>query len=349
MISNVIEFGALPNGECGYAYEIKNSKGMTVRICNVAAAIVSVFVPDKNGNTEDVILGYRNAADYLSKGPYHGACIGRVANRIEDSVFTLNGKTYHLEPNHKEKHVLHGGLHGLDNHVFDIVALTGNSVTLETEMKDGEDGFPGNVSLSVTYTVTEDNALSIVYRATSDADTVLNLTNHAYFNLAGQGSGTMLNHELQIFADEYLPLNEIGMVYDEVLPVDSVMDFREAKAIGRDIGEDHPQLKIATGYDHNYILKLNENGLTHAAHVFEPESGRMMDVYTDMPGILLYSGNYLENHDVVGKDGRLYKMREGFCLETNYYPNALKYPQYPQPILRAGAEYKHETVYKFSA
>lgn len=348
MLGNVIDFGTLPNGESGYAFEIKNSKGMTVRICNVAAAIISVFVPDKNGKVDDVILGYRNAADYLSKGPYHGACIGRVANRIEDSVFTLNGTTYHLQPNHKEKHVLHGGLFGLDNHVFDIAAISENSVSLETVMKDGEDGFPGNVSLCVTYTVTEDNGLSIAYRAVSDADTVLNLTNHAYFNLAGQGSGSMLDQELQIFADEYLPLNEIGMVYDQVLPVDAVMDFRTAKAIGRDIGEDHPQLEIASGYDHNYILKPSGSGLTHAARAHDPKSGRTMDVYTDMPGILLYTGNYLEDHDVVGKDGRLYKLREGFCLETNFYPNSLKYPQYPQPILKAGAEYKRETIYKFS-
>ena len=331
MSTQIQEFGSLPGGGCGYTYEIKNSAGMLVRICNVAAAIVSVFVPDRNGKLDDVILGYRTAADYLSKGPYHGACIGRVANRIEDSVFTLNGKTYQLEPNHKEKHVLHGGLHGLDNHVFELASISENSVSLETTMEDGEDGFPGNVRLCVTYTVTEDNGLSIRYYAVSDADTVLNLTNHAYFNLSGQGSGTMLDQVMQIFADEYLPLNEIGMVYDVVLPVDSVMDFRDGKEIGRDIGEDHPQLKVASGYDHNYILKKNENGLTHAARVSDPKSGRTMDVYTDMPGILLYTGNYLEDHDVPGKDGRLYRLREGFCLETNFYPNALNYPQYPQP------------------
>ncbi len=348
MSEQIKKFGTLPDGTEGYTYDISNQNGFTVRIANVAAAIVSVFAPDRDGNVADVILGYDNAAGYLTKGPYHGAVIGRVANRIEDSVFTLNGKTYHLAPNHKEKHVLHGGLHGLDNHVFELASLNENSACLETTMEDGEDGFPGNVKVSVTYTVNDDNGLSIHYRATSDADTVLNLTNHAYFNLAGQGSGKMLDQTLQIFANEYLPLDDNGMVHGVVLPVDRVMDFRDAKAIGRDIGEDHPQLAIATGYDHNYVLEQNGKELIHAARAKDEKSGRVMDVYTNMPGILLYTGNYLEDHDVPGKDGRLYRLREGFCLETNYYPNALKYPQFPQPTLKAGELYDFETVYRFS-
>jgi len=205
MSGQIKEFGLLPCGAQGYAFEIKNSSGMVARICNVAAAIISVFVPDRNGKLDDVILGYSGAGDYLSKGPYHGACVGRVANRIEDSVFTLDGKTYRLEPNYNGKHVLHGGLHGLDNHVFELVSISENSVSLETTMVDGEDGFPGNVKLRVTYTVTEENGLSILYHAVSDADTVLNLTNHAYFNLAGQGSGSMLHNRWGCSAEAVFP------------------------------------------------------------------------------------------------------------------------------------------------
>lgn len=347
MNQKIKTFGVLPNGKMGELYEIKNDQGLRVYIANVAAAIVSIFAPDRDGKIADVVLGYDNAADYLSKGPYHGACIGRVANRIENSIFELNGKTYQLTPNHKEKHVLHGGEHGLDNHVFQVTQHTENSVTLETVMVDGEDGFPGNVHLKVIYTVTEDNGLSIHYLAESDADTVLNLTNHAYFNLRGENSGSAMEHRLQIFADEYMPLDENGMVYGEILSVDSVMDFRAGKEIARDINENHPQLSIASGYDHNFVLSPNGKDLALAARAEDKESGRVMEVLTNMPGILLYTGNYLEDHTVAGKGGRFYRKREGFCLETNFPPNALKHPNFVQPILRAGEVYDFETVYRF--
>ncbi|MBE6915402.1 MAG: galactose mutarotase [Ruminococcaceae bacterium] len=348
MLQKTKPFGVLPNGQTGELYEIKNNQGLCVHITNVAAAIVSIFAPDKDGNISDVVLGYDNAADYLSKGPYHGACVGRVANRIENSVFELDGKTYHLTPNYQGKHVLHGGEWGLDHHVFEVSEYAENSVCLETVMTDGEDGFPGNVRLKVIYTVNENNGLSIRYLATSDADTVLNLTNHAYFNLRGESAGSAMGHKLQIFSDEYMPLDEDGMVYGEILSVDPIMDFRTGKEILRDINEDHPQLKIANGYDHNFVLHPNGKELVLAARAEDPESGRVMEVLTNMPGVLLYTGNFLADHTVAGKDGRFYGKREGFCLETNFPPNALKYPNFVQPILKAGEMYDFETIYRFT-
>lgn len=348
MSRNVSAFGALPNGAAAELYHLKNPAGIQVQISNVAAAIVSIFAPDRNGNFTDVVLGYREGKDYLSKGAYHGACIGRVANRIENATFMLDGVAYHLPQNYQENHVLHGGFSGLDSHVFRLVSHTENSVCLETVMEDGEDGFPGNVKLQVTYTIRDDNGLSIRYHAGSDADTVLNLTNHAYFNLAGEESGNAMQQKLQIFADEYLPLNEHGMVYGESLPVDHVMDFRKGKAIMRDLNAKHPQIKIANGYDHTYLLKQDGKKLVFAARAEEKHSGRAMEVYTNMPSVLLYTGNFLGEHNVPGKNGRYYQNREGFCLETGFYPNALRYPQFPQPILRAGETYDYETVYRFT-
>ena len=348
MYNCVKSFGVLPGGIEGKLYRIKNQAGIKVMISNVAAAIVSIFAPDRDGNCADIVLGYGCAKDYLSKGPYHGACIGRIANRIENATFTLNGIVYHLPPNYQEKHVLHGGFYGLDSHVFDLVSHTKNSLCLETVMEDGEDGFSGNVKLQVTYTIREDNGLSIRYYAVSDADTVLNLTNHAYFNLAGEDSGCAMNQMLQIFSNEYLPLDEDGMVCGLVSPVDRVMDFRTGKPIIRDLDTGHPQIQIGNGYDHTYILKQDGKNLVFAARAIDELSGRVMEVHTNMPSVLLYTGNFLGEHYVPGKNGRHYQNREGFCLETGFYPNALRYPQFPQPILRAGEIYDYETVYRFT-
>ncbi len=347
MLQKTKPFGRLPNGQMGELYEIRNQHGVCARIANVGAAIVSLFVQDRDGNFSDVVLGYENAADYLSKGPYHGVCVGRVANRIENAVFELYGNVYHLTPNYQEKHVLHGGVHGLDNHVFEVLEHTESMLVLNTVLHDWEDGFPGNIKLKVIYTITDDNGLSIHYLATSDADTVLNLTNHAYFNLHGENSGSAMEQTLQIFADEYMPLSENGMVYGEILPVDRVMDFRDGKTLAQDIEQNHPQLKIAGGYDHNFVLNPKGKELVLAARAEDSATGRVMEVLTNLPGILLYTGNFLADHNVPGKGGRFYGKREGFCLETNFPPNALKHPNFVQPILNAGETYDFETVYRF--
>lgn len=343
------KFGTLPDGREATLFTLTNQSGMKVKITNVAAAIVSILVPDSHGKLDDVVLGYDHAKDYLSKGPYHGAVVGRVANRIEDAVFTLNGKLYKLSVNHKGKHMLHGGEIGLDSKLYDAKIQPDNTLALHTVLPDGEDGFPGNISLTVIYQLSEDNGLSIHYLATTDADTPINLTNHSYFNLRGHDAGSILDHQLQIFSREYTPLDKNGMVCGVVAPTKGTMDFSAMKPIGRDIDADCEQLKIAGGYDHNYILPTFRKALVLAAWAEEETSGRFMQVYTNSPAVLLYTGNYLEESPIPGKGGVEYHARGGFCLETNFYPNALKYPQFPQPVLRAGETYDYTTIFRFGA
>ncbi|NLG53039.1 MAG: galactose mutarotase [Clostridiales bacterium] len=341
------DFGRLPDGRSADLFELKNKNGMIVGITNIGAAIVSITVPDRGGSFADVVLGYDSAEKYLTKGAYHGVCVGRVANRIEDARFELNGREYNLKPNYEGRHMLHGGETGLDTRLFAAALLNQNTLELSCVLPDGEDGFPGEVALTVLYTLTDENALSLRFIATCDSDTVINLINHAYFNLNGHDSGSITDHELMIFSDKYTPLNDAGMVYGEIRSVEPEMDFRNPKKIGRDIDSDFKQLKIAGGYDHNYMLDAAGGDLTHAAGVYEEVSGRAMDVYTNSPAILLYTGNHLDKHRVSGKGGVYYKSRGGFCLETNFPPNALKYKTLPQPILRRGEVYDYTTLFKF--
>ncbi|MEG2570555.1 MAG: aldose epimerase family protein [Clostridia bacterium] len=326
-------------------YTLKNKSGMTVCLTNAAAAIQSIMVPGRDGSFIDVVLGYNDAQSYFSKGAYHGAVIGRVANRIEDARFTLNGREYITAKNMDNRHTLHGGTVGLDSKTY-TASVTADSVAFSTTLPDGEDGFPGNVAITVTYSLTDDNRLSIHYEAESDADTPINLTNHAYFNLAGAGS--ILPQRLMINSDFYYPLGANGMVMGEHAPVRGTMDFRTPKAIGRDIESDCEQLKIAGGYDHNFELAVKGNSLSLAAQAWDDDSGRTMRVFTNMPGVLFYSGNALASHPVHGKGNRAYRAREGFCLETNFCPNALRFPNLPQPILRVGEKYDYTTVLEFA-
>lgn len=342
-------FGKLSDGSISYAFTLENKNGMQVKICDVAAAIVSIIVPDKNGKMDDIVLSYDNPESYKNKGAYLGAVVGRVANRIENARFTLNGKEYILPPNHKEIHMLHGGDIGIDSKHYDsFVNHAENSITLTCLLPDGEDGFPGNAEVAVTYKLTDDNALELHYVATADQDTPINLTNHSYFNLCGHDSGkTILDHKLQLFTKEYTPLDDNGMVDGTVAPTDGVMDFSVMKTIGRDIYEDDKQLKIASGYDHNYVLPTFGKTLYMAAAVEEDTTGRFMQVFTNSPGILLYTGNYLEDNTTPGKTGECYPLRSGFCLETGFYPNALKYPNYPQPITKVGETFDYTTIFRF--
>lgn len=322
---------------------------MTVKICDVAASIVSIVVPDRNGNMDDIVLSYDNPEYYRSKGAYLGAVVGRVANRIEDAMFTLNGKEYKVPPNHQQVHMLHGGPIGIDSKLFDSsIDEEENSVTLKCVLPDGEDGFPGNVNVSIKYQLTDENALKLDYVCTSDADTPLNLTNHSYFNLCGHDSGKdILAHKLQLFTKEFTPVKTNGMVDGTVKPVEKAMDFSAMKPIGQDIDSGCEQIEITKGYDHNYVLPTFGKALVLAAAVEEDTTGRFMQVYTNSPGILFYSGNYLEDNKTPGKAGKCYPYRSGLCLETGFYPNALKYPEYPQPILRKGDVFDYTTIFRF--
>lgn len=341
------DFGTLPNGNISSKYTLTNNNGMLVEISDVAAAIASIKFPDRLGTISDVVLGYDTPEKYLSKGAYHGAIVGRVANRIEDAVFTLNNKEYRLEPNHQGRHLLHGGLIGLDSKQYNVKMIDSRSIALSCVMRDGEDGFPGEIALTVTYTLTEDNGLIIHYLASSDEDTVFNPLSHVYFNLGGHDSGSILNQTLQINAKKYTPIDSNCMVYGESLPVSGAVDFQKPKAIGRDINAECDQLILSGGYDCNYFLDTADKKTVLAATATDPKSGRKLDVYTNSPCILFYSGNHLSSHRVPGKDGIHYRDREGFCLETGYPPNALKYPSLPQPILRRGEVFDYMTEYRF--
>jgi len=342
-------FGKLDDGRTSFIFTLKNKNGMEVKICDVAAAIVSIIVPDKNGNMDDIVLSYDKPEYYRTKGAYLGAVVGRVANRIENSVFTLNGKEYKLPPNYQEIHMLHGGAIGIDSKLFDSsINDEENSVTLRCILPDGEDGFPGNVNVAITYQLSDDNALRLDYVCTSDADTPLNLTNHSYFNLCGHDSGKdILDHKLQLFTKQFTPVKANGMVDGTIQETVGAMDFSAMKKIGRDINSGCEQIEITCGYDHNFVLPTFNKALALAAMVEEDTTGRFMQVYTNSPGILFYSGNYLEDNKTPGKTGKCYVYRTGLCLETGFYPNALKYPNYPQPLLRKGDTFDYTTVFRF--
>ncbi|ANX00782.1 galactose mutarotase [Thermoclostridium stercorarium] len=337
-------FGKTPEGVEIYLFTIENSKGMKAEIINYGGIVVSLYVPDKNGRMDDVVLGCDSLEDY-SKSPYFGAIIGRHANRIENAVFELNGKEYRLAKNDGNNH-LHGGIKGFDKVVWDVLEHSGNSLKLHYLSHDGEEGYPGNLDITVTYSVTEDNALSIDYKAKSDADTVVNLTNHSYFNLSGHSSGDILKHQLKINADRFTVNNEECIPTGEIISVEGTpMDFRELKPLGPGIQSGSIHVKHFNGYDHNFVLNVSGKEPEFAAEVFDPASGRRMKVYTTKPGVQLYTGNQL--NQIAGKGGIRYGRWSGFCLETQFFPNAMKHKHFPSPVLKAGELYHHITVYKF--
>lgn len=330
-------------------YTLKNSVGMQAEITNYGGSIVSLFVPDKDGSLADVVLGFDNVDDYVKKRTFFGSIVGRHANRIENSKFTLNGEEYYLAQNDGKNH-LHGGITGFDKVVWQgRIVKNGRDDALELSYTsvDGEENYPGNLDVKVTYTLTEQNEIKIDYHAKSDKDTIVNLTNHSFFNLAGHESGDVLDHLLMINADKFTPVDKEGIPTGEVESVDGTpMDFRSLTSIGSKLNTDYEQIKIRNGYDHNWILKNSGSIKVKAAEVYDPKSGRGMEVYTTKPGIQFYSGNYLDGSDI-GKGGIVYNNRNALCLETQYFPNAMKHKHFPSPILKAGEEYKHTTIYKF--
>ena len=333
-------------------YHLKNASGTEVKITNFGATVTSIKVTDRNGKFADIALGYDRVEDYINAvaKPYFGSIVGRYGNRIAKGEFTLDGETYSLAVNNGENH-LHGGIIGFDKVVWDAKGIKGDGFTgveLIYLAKDMEEGYPGNLDIMVTYKLNDDNELSIEYYAVTDKATPVNLTNHTYFNLAGEGSGTILAHELMINADRYTPVDKgLIPVGKNISVKDTPFDFRVAKPIGRDIGQHNQHLTFGGGYDHNFALNKKNDGMTLAATVYEPNSGRFMEVLTEEPGVQFYCGNFLDGR-LKGKSGKPYVYRGGFCLETQHYPDSPNQRNFPSTILRPGRAYETKTIYRFS-
>lgn len=329
-------------------YTLKNDTGMTVKITNYGATITSIVVPDRDGNMADVALGYDNVDDYINAidRPYFGAVVGRYGNRIAMGKFTLDGSEYELATNNGDNH-LHGGNLGFDKVVWKA-ELVENGVKLSYLAKDGEEGYPGNLKLSVTYTLTDDNEIVMHYEATTDKATVVNVTNHTYFNLAGEGGGTINNHVLQINGSKTTPVDAGLIPTGELADVAGTpFDFRKPKVIGKDVDADNQQIKYGPGYDHNWVLDRKGDGMELAAVLYEPTSGRVLEVITEEPAIQFYGGNFLDGR-LIGKSGKAYTHRSGLCLETQHSPDSPNRPEWPTTTLRPGEKYDTTTIYKFT-
>ena len=334
-------------------YALRNQAGMTVKVTNYGAMITSILVPDRDGKLGDVALGYNSLEEYINAAekPYFGAVVGRVGNRIANGEFTLDGKTYKLKVNNGPNH-LHGGLTGFDKVVWSAkVNEENNSIELTYTSRDGEEGYPGNLACKVTYRLTEKNELIVEYHATTDKATPVNLTQHTYFNLKGEGEGTVVDHEMMINARKFTPVDKTMIPTGELRNVsDTPFDFTKPKSIGKDINAENEQLKFGAGWDHNWVLDrgdVPDDARTLAARVYEPESGRIMEVLTTEPGVQFYCGNFLSGN-IIGKSGKPYVKRGGFCLETQHYPDSPNQPEFPSCILKPGVEYKTSTSFRFS-
>jgi len=342
-------FGKMPDGQEVHLYTLTNANGMQVAITNFGGRIVSIMAPDRNGKMADVVLGFDNLQDYMKYNTYFGALVGRYANRIGGAKFTLDGKVYHL-PVNNGPNSLHGGTKGFDKRVWTAKEIPGDEPALELTYlsKDGEEGYPGNLHVKVVYTLTKDNSIKIDYSATTDKDTVINMTNHSYFNLAGEGNGNVLKQVLWINSDEITPVNATQIPTGKIMKVDGTpFDFRKPTPIGARINEDNPQLKIGKGYDINYILNRKGPGLELAARAYDPGSGRELEVYTTQPGIQFYSANFLDG-SIPGKGGTKYGFRSAFCLETQHYPDSPNHPSFPTTELKPGQTFHQVTVFKFT-
>jgi len=342
-------FGVLPNGGKVDIYYMKNTKGIELKIMNYGGAIVSAIVPDKNGNFADIVLGHDSFQGYLKANPYFGAIVGRYANRIAKGKFTLNGKVYTLATNNGQNH-LHGGIKGFDKRIWNATPLiTPNGVALKLSYlsKNGEEGYPGNLNVVVTYTLNNNNELRINYSASTDQTTIVNLTNHTYWNLAENGD--ILNHIIMINADKFTPVDSTLIPTGEIKSVyGTPFDFRKFRPIGDQINADNIQLKYANGgYDLNWVLNKDEHdSLSLAARVTEPISGRVLEVWTTEPGLQFYSGNFLDG-SITGKNGQIYKKHTAFALEAQHFPDSPNHPNFPSVVLKPGQEYKQTTIYKF--
>ncbi len=343
-------FGTLPDGTAVDLYTMVNANGMEVRASNYGGIITALLVPDGSGKVTDITLGLKSFDDYVKNPPYFGAIIGRYGNRIARGQFKIDGQTYKL-PKNDGPNTLHGGVKGFDKVVWQAEPFEKEDsvgVIFTYTSKDGEEGFPGNLQTRVTYTLTDNNELSFDYHATTDKPTVVNLTQHAYFNLAGDGSGDVLGHEFTIFANEYTPVNKGLIPTGKIEPVtDTPFDFRNKVVLGSRINDTHPQVKLAGGFDHNFVIRRKQPGLTLAARVSEPTTRRVMEVHTTEPGVQFYTGNFLDDK-LASKSGKPYAKHSGFCLETQHYPDSPNQPEFPSTVLKPGEEYNSRTVYTFS-
>jgi len=347
-------FGKTAGGEQIDLYSLTNKKGMEVSITNFGATVVALRVPDRAGKAADVVLGFDTLEGYENGKAYFGATVGRYGNRIAGGQFSLDGKTYTL-PKNDGNNTLHGGIVGFNKKVWkarEIASKDGESLELSYLSADGEEGFPGNLSAKVVFTLpAERNELKIDYTATTDKDTVLNLTNHSYFNLAGEGSGDILDHVLTLHAKQFTPVDKTLIPTGELRDVAGTpLDFTSATAIGKRINENYEQLVFGKGYDHNWVLARSGsgNGLTIAAEAYDPKSGRKLEVLTTEPGVQFYTGNFLDG-TVKGKGNKAYAQRGAFCLETQHFPDSPNHPNFPSTVLKPNAVFHSETVFRFSA
>ncbi len=329
------------------SYALANSHGMKMEVTNYGGRIVSLFVPDKNGKTDDVVLGYDSLKHYLKGNLYFGAMIGRYGNRIAKGKFSLNGKDYQLTLNNGHN-ALHGGPGGFHQAYWKVIPVKeNNALNMTYHSADGEEGYPGNLEVTVTYTLTDNNEVVIDYEATTDRETIVNLTHHSFFNLAGAGNGDILNHELTLYANTFTPVDEGLIPTGELRNVKgTAFDFLTAHKIGERIDQADDQLKFGKGYDHNWVLDKKANELSLAAKVTEYGSGRTMEVWTTEPGLQFYSGNFLKGEDI-GKQGKTYPFRSGFCLEAQHFPDSPNHTDFPSTVLKPGETYRQKTIYKF--
>lgn len=339
-------FGTTVDGKEAYAFTLENANGMKARVTNFGAILINLYVPDAKGNVEDVVLGFDKLEGYYKNGSFFGATIGPSANRIGNASFQIDGKTYNVDVNDGVNN-LHSHIElGYHKRVWDIADEGNNSVTFALEAADGDMGFPGNKKITMSYTLSDDNSLKLAYHAASDANTLINMTNHTYFNLNGHKSGKIENHILTIHAENYTPVLAGAIPTGEIAGVKGTpMDFTSPKPIGQDINADFEQLKLTQGYDHNYVVDNADGSLKEIAIVEEPVSGRKMKTFSTLPGVQFYAGNCIGEEP--GKDGAQYGPRMGMCLETQYYPDTINKPQFPSAVFGPGRDYDAVTVYQF--
>jgi aldose 1-epimerase len=330
-------------------FTLRNPRGMEARVTNYGGIITHLFVPDRDGNMDDVVLGYDSLAGYLEASPYFGSIIGRYGNRIAGGTFALDGVTYDLARNNGPNH-LHGGLKGFDKVVWEAEPFErsgARGIVFSYTSEDGEEGYPGTLRARVTYTLTDNDELIFDYHATTDKPTPVNLTQHTYFNLEGHNTGDILDHEMMINADRFTPIDSTLIPVGELRPVEGTpLDFRQPEAIGTRIDQDDEQIRFGLGYDHNFVLNGEAGQMKLVGRVYEPASGRVLEVRSTEPGVQFYSGNFLDG-SITGKDGAVYAYRNGFCLETQHFPDSPNQPDFPDTILRPDEEYSSRTIYSF--
>jgi aldose 1-epimerase len=343
-------FGKTTNGISASLYTLKNSSGASATISNYGGIVTSLMIPDRNGKVSDIVLGFKTLPEYEKKSPYFGCLVGRYGNRIAKGKFTLDGVDYQLATNNGVN-ALHGGIKGFDKVVWEAtpeLTKQGPSLKLTYVSKDGEEGYPGKLSVTATYTLTDKNELKLVYRAKTDRKTIVNLTHHSYFNLAGQGSGDVLGHVVTLKSNRYTPVDKDLITTGKIESVKGTpFDFRKPTTLGARINENNEQLKFGKGYDHNWVAAKLPGQLGVVAKVEDPKTGRVMEVLSTEPGFQLYTGNFLDG-TLVGKGGKVYNFRNGFCIEPQHYPDSPNHKNFPSVVLKPGQTYKNTIIYRFS-